>query len=199
MIAATVLAAGQSRRMGVPKSSLQYHDRTFLATILDSITALGLKPIVVLAEHAANLLEENELQGVTVVCNKEPEAGPLGSIRQAIRSILDHPVEALLVWPVDFPHVEIETVRSLVDGYRRARSPIVVPVCGGRRGHPVLFDRTVFEELLQAPAAEGARAVVRADPTRVLEVPVADSAVLDSLNTPRAYLELLRREDTAGG
>jgi molybdenum cofactor cytidylyltransferase len=199
MIAATILAAGESRRMGFPKASLRYRDRTFLETIVDGVQVLGLRPLVVVGDKAVKSTLEKGLSGVTVLVNEEPEAGPIGSIRASIRSATHHPIEALLVWPVDLPHVSLDTVRSLIDGFRHSGHPIVVPEFSGRRGHPVLFARTVFRELLDAPDSEGARAVVRADPQRVLQVAVQDSAVLDRLNTPRAYRDLLRREHEAGG
>jgi molybdenum cofactor cytidylyltransferase len=86
-------------------------------------------------------------------------------------------------------------VAALVDAFRRTGAPIVVPTFQGRRGHPVLFARSTFAELLDAPDDQGARAVVRKDPGRVTEVPVSDSAVLEDLNTPDDYKALLRRED----
>ncbi len=195
MIAATVIAAGESSRMGFPKALLTYRGRTFLQTILDSAAALGLMPLAVLADGADNILQQHDLRAVTVLTNWEPEAGPIGSIRESVRAVLNHPVDALLVWPVDFPHVAVATVQTLIDGFRQSGKPIVVPLCNARRGHPVIFGRTVFDELLKAPDSEGAQAVVRADAGRVLQVSVDDPAVLDSLNTPDAYRDLLRRGD----
>jgi len=198
MIAATVLAAGESRRMGFPKALLRYRDRTFLGTILDGIAALGLKPLVVVGQGATKLHAERDLHCDTVLVNEQPDAGPIGSIRVSIRAVLNHPVEALVVWPVDLPHVSLTTVRNLIDGFRSTEFPIVVPQYEGRRGHPVLFARAVFQELLEAPDSEGAKAVVRADASRILHVPVSDPAVVDSLNTPEAYVNLLRWRDRAG-
>jgi molybdenum cofactor cytidylyltransferase len=195
MIAATVLAAGESSRMGFPKALLNYRGRTFLQTILDSAAALGLMPLAVFAAGADNILQQHDLRTVTVLTNQEPEAGPIGSIRESVLAVLNHPVDALLVWPVDFPHVAVETVQMLIDGFRESGKPIVVPTCNARRGHPAVFGRAVFADLLNAPDSEGAQAVVRADVGRVLQVPVDDPAVLDSLNTPDAYRDLLRRGD----
>ena len=76
---------------------------------------------------------------------------------------------------------------------------MVVPVHGERRGHPVIFGRAVFKELLEAPDDLGARAVVRADPARVLEVAVQDPSVLEDFNTPGEYRDLLRMEDSGRG
>lgn len=181
--------------MGFPKALLNYRGRTFLQTILDSAAALGLMRLAVFADGSDNILQHHDLRAVTVLTNREPEAGPIGSIRESVRAVLNHPVDALVVWPVDFPHVSVETVQKLIDGFRESGKPIVVPMCNARRGHPAVFGRTVFADLLKAPDSEGAQAVVRADAGRVLQVPVDDPAVLDSLNTPDAYRNLLRRGD----
>lgn len=80
-----------------------------------------------------------------------------------------------------------------MSAFLRSNKPIALPVFEGKRGHPVLFGRSVFEELLNAPASGGARTVVRADPSRVLEVLVTDRGVVEDIDTPEAYQELVRR------
>jgi molybdenum cofactor cytidylyltransferase len=163
---------------------------------LDATAAAGiLRRIVVVGPNADKILEKHDLRDVTVVPTVHFEAGPIGSIRAAIREVEAHPVDGLLVWPVDMPHVTIATVETLLDGFRKSPAAIAVPVFEDRGGHPVIFGREVFDELLHAPDAEGARAVVRADPSRVLRVPVLDSAVVEDLNTPNEYRTLQRRED----
>jgi molybdenum cofactor cytidylyltransferase len=194
MIALLVLAAGESRRMGYPKPLLRYRGKTFLESILDAASAAGLeKCLIALAPDADNVLQAHQLLSGMVVRNEAPEAGPIGSIRAGIRAVLNHPVEALLVWPVDHPHVSVSTVQALVARFYQTRAAIVVPVYRGRRGHPVLFSRSVFEELLESSDSEGARAVVRKDPNRVTEVPVGDPAILEGIDTPAQYEALLRR------
>jgi molybdenum cofactor cytidylyltransferase len=182
--------------MGQPKALLTFRGRTFLESVLDAAQAVGVKhPIVVLGDDADKILSENELLGITVLRNEEIAAGPIGSIRAAVRHVMSHPVDAMLVWPVDMPHVAISTVEALIDRFRISQRPVVIPVFEGQRGHPALFGRAVFEELLAAPDDEGARAIVRADPSRVEEVEVDDSAVVEDLNTPEDYKALVRRED----
>lgn len=196
MIAATILSAGTSSRMGYPKALLEYRGRTFLQSILDAIEAAGIqRRIVVLGPNADKILEKHDLRDVIVAYTKQFEAGPIGSIRAAIHEILSHPVDGLLVWPVDMPHVTIATVETLVDGFRGSAAPIAVPVFQGKGGHPVIFGREVFDELLEASDSDGARAVVRADRGRVVRVPVSDSAVVEDLNTPSEYQRLKQRED----
>jgi len=181
--------------MGHPKALLTYRGRTFLQSILDACEALGIMRVVVLGSQAERVLETHELRGIAILRNDEMAAGPIGSIRAGIRTLRPHPVSGLVVWPVDFPHVSVDAVQALVDRFREGGASVVVPTYRGRRGHPVLFGRAVFEELMNAPDSEGARAVVRADPERVFEVPVDDPAVIDKLNTPDAYQDLVRRQD----
>lgn len=196
MFAATVLAAGASQRMGYPKALLEYRGRSFLQSILDATAVLGLRSIVALGHDSDKVLAEHDLHDVTVVLNNELEAGPIGSIRASIRAIQMHPIKALLVWPVDFPHVRLETVRTLIDRFAKSDEPaIVVPEYDGRAGHPVVFGRQVFSELLEAPDSVGAKFVVRSDSARVARVQVADSAVIDCVNTPESYRDLLSRAD----
>ncbi len=199
MIAATILSAGTSSRMGCPKALLEYQGRTFLQSILDATEAAGIqRRIVVLGPDADKILETHDLRDVIVVYTKQFEAGPIGSIRAAIHEILSHPVEGLLVWPVDMPRVTIATVETLVGGFTRSAAPIAVPVFQGKGGHPVIFGREVFDELLEAADSDGARVVVRADRGRVVRIPVSDSAVLEDLNTPSEYQRLKQREDEKG-
>lgn len=196
MIAATILTAGLSSRMGYPKALLKYRGRTFLQNILDVTAALGIgRRIVVVGPEPGRILSEHELRGVTIVTNAHVESGPIGSIRASIEAISTHPIEGLLVWPVDYPHVAVDTVSAMIDRFRAGGAEIVVPAFAGQRGHPVLFGRTVFGELLSEENPEGARSVVRANADRVAVVPVDDPAVVDDLNTPESYQRLLRLED----
>ncbi len=201
MIVAMILAAGESVRMGHPKALLGYRGVTFLEGILMAAYAAGLeRRVVVLGADANKVLSALDFERSTtmVIRSEELEAGPIGSIRAGIRLLSNHPVEAIVVWSVDRPHVSVTTIEALIGGFRESHLPVVVPAYQGRRGHPVLFAREVFQELLDAPDAEGARAVVRADPNRVLAVPVDDPAVLEDLDTPEQYEALLRKEDRLG-
>lgn len=197
MIAAIVLAGGASVRMGTPKALLRFRGTTFLQAILDAGRALGLQPrLVVLGHDADNILSHIELDSdVVVAISQELHAGPIGSIRAGIRQLLNHSVEGALIWHVDRPHIQLDTIRSVIDAFRTRGLPIALPLLAGRRGHPVLFGRSVFEELLAAPNEQGARAVIHAEPSRIAEVPVDDPAVLEDIGTPEAYQELLRRID----
>ncbi|HYU37393.1 MAG TPA: NTP transferase domain-containing protein, partial [Gemmatimonadales bacterium] len=99
-----------------------------------------------------------------------------------------------VAWPVDLPHVRVATLERLLEAYRRAGAPAVMPSFAERRGHPVIWDQALFPELLTSEAAtrHGARAVLTAHEQEIVTVPVDDPAVIDDLNTPEDYERLVR-------
>ena len=196
MATALITAAGRSSRMGRSKALLQYRGRTFLETIVMTIRAAAIERIMVaisMSDDKINdILDLTYSLNVEVVYNvDDASAGPLGSIRAGISEIVNYSVEYMAVWPVDQPHVALETMQGLQAAFGDHRHAIVVPTFRGRRGHPVLFGREVFHELLAAPPDQGARSVVRRLPDRVLSVPVSDPAVLEDIDTPEDYQRLI--------
>jgi CTP:molybdopterin cytidylyltransferase MocA len=180
--------------MGVSKASLQYRGRTFLQAIIEASTAAGLSPCcVVVAEDHHITLPDNALQGVLVVRNPDVSTGPIGSAVLGVRAVLNHPVDAALLWHVDQPHVAVSTVQALADRFRARGAAIVVPSYRGRWGHPIIVGREVFPEVLASPG-NGLREVVRAVPERVAVVELEDPAVLEDIDTPEDYERLVRRE-----
>lgn len=101
---------------------------------------------------------------------------------------------AVLVTIVDLPLVSVETVRGLLGAWQRTGAPIVRPVRGGRHGHPVIFAASVFGELRVADHRLGARAVVRAHESEVLDFAVNDAGAFDDIDTPEDYERILRQE-----
>jgi len=100
--------------------------------------------------------------------------------------------EGVLVTLVDVPMVTADTVRQLTEVWERTRAPVVRPAVGNRRGHPVIFDREVFEVLRATPLDLGARAVVRAYAERSESVAVTDTGCLVDVDTPDDYARLGR-------
>lgn len=185
--------------MGFPKALLLYRGRTFLESVLAATAAAGLEPaVVVLGSDAAKILGAIDLRDVIVAKNDHPETGQIGSIKQGLSPIVNRPVDGVVIWPVDQPHVLVGTVERLIHEFRSRHVAIAVPTYEGRRGHPALFGREVFQELLDAPQDVGARAVLRGAPGRVAEVPVDDASVLEDIDTPEAYEELVRRSGPPG-
>jgi molybdenum cofactor cytidylyltransferase len=189
-IVAVVLAAGESARMGFPKALLPLGERTFLETILDVLAEVGLEDVrVVVGGHADRVLPAVAKRGARPVVNAEFAAGQLSSIRKALAT-LDTAVEACLFWPVDQPAVSAALVGRILEAYRATRPPIVLPVCGGRRGHPALIARPLFAELLALDGTEGAKPVMLRHRSRTVLVETRETGTVQDVDTPDDYRRL---------
>jgi len=194
-LAGVVLAAGRSARMGSPKALLDFLGRPFAVRILEAMEALEIKTrVIVLGPDAPRIQPAIADHDCMIVENPEPDTGPIASLRGALHALQPLQPSAVLVWPVDLPHVRVTTVERILEAHRRTGPPAVVPTFGERRGHPVVWGSAVFGDLLDDPDAtrEGARAVLHLHEREVVSVPVDDPAVIDQVNTPEDYERLVR-------
>ena len=180
---------------GRPKALLPtgQRDETFLTRIVTTLQVGGVDDVVVVTgyhDDAIGHAVELMAAPVRVVRNPVPDQGQLSSLLAALTAI-DHPgVSAMLVTLVDLPLVSAPTVRAVLDAYRRTDASIVRPVRDGRHGHPVLFDRSLFEELRRADPERGAKPVVRAHAAESCEVVVDDDGAFTDVDTPQDYTRL---------
>ena len=101
-----------------------------------------------------------------------------------LRFLLDQAIIAVVA-PVDVPDVSGALVRALIRAYGRTGAPVALPARDGRHGHPVLFARRVFAELMRPDLPQGARTVIHAHAAQLAEVPV--DALSPDLDTPEEY------------
>ncbi len=210
MLAAIILAAGDSTRMGRPKALLPDPDgRPFVARLVRTFAAAGLHDIIVVtgrrdAEIADAINADRPPIAPKLVNNPQPDLGQVSSLWMGLDAAekLASPkppsgegggIEGALVTLVDIPLVLPSTVRRVIDAWTLNRPPIVRPAVGDRHGHPVLFDRSVFDALRHAPLTEGARAVVHANADRIVNVPVDDQGCLLDIDTPADYDAVIRK------
>jgi len=195
-VAGVIPAAGASRRMGTPKALLDAGGRSFVSAVVGALVGGGCAPVVVVTGPAqADVRRRAEGAGALVLENPEPGEGPITSLRLALAALGPH-VDAVAVLPVDYPAVRAETVAALLDALGVGDAPLVLPAVGGRRGHPAVFHRRLFPELLDPRLEGGARTVVHRHLERARLVEVGDPAILTDIDTPQAYRAFLgaRRE-----
>ncbi len=200
MIKAIVLAAGASSRMGQAKAALPLGTtgETVLARVVRTLLAAGLPSVAVVAGAHLDAVR-------AAMPAREPRAhlvehpgwaeGQLSSLLAGLGAVDSPQLEAVLVTLVDVPLVRPDSVAAIVQAWRQTRAPIVRPVDlstalspgGQRHGHPVVFDRSVFDDLRRADRAIGAKAVFALHEARRLDVPITDEGAFRDIDTPADY------------
>ena len=189
MICGIVLAAGRSRRMGEPKALLRVGDDTFLRHAVQALRDGGCAYVVVVTgrlddDTARRIAEDAAELDAGIAVNPAAESQQVDSLRTGLAA-LPPEAEAAVVAPVDVPDVSGALVRAVIDAFVRTGAPVALPALGGRHGHPVLFARRVFAELMRPDVPQGARTVVHAHAAELAEVPV--DALPTDLDTPDEY------------
>jgi molybdenum cofactor cytidylyltransferase len=184
-ITAILLAAGESRRMGYPKPLLRIDGESFVSRTIALALGCASRVVIVLGAHANRIRPAIAAgAGIVIIENPNFAMGQLSSLKVGLAEAIDRGADAIIVHLADHPLVSPSTFRALVDEYVKTARPIVVSRYRRRGGHPVIFDRSVFADLIAAPEDQGARVVVNADPRRVLYVDVEDPGVVLDLDTP---------------
>ena len=191
VIPAVILAAGRSSRMGRSKALLTHLDgkTTFVAHAVRECRAAGLPVILVVGRRDDAVLRAAVVElNAEFVSNFDPDRGQLSSIVAGL-DVADqtYRADAIVVLPVDVPLVTAAGIRALCTRAAASSAAILRSAANGQHGHPVLFTRQVFDELRHADPDVGARAVVRADPSRVIDVDVGEPGVLIDVDTPDDY------------
>ncbi len=183
MLAAVILAAGESSRMGSPKALLSYRGRPFLEHLLEVTRQprVGLTRVV-LGATADQIQSQFQIDPRMLVVNPNWRQGQLSSLQAALRSLPAAITDGILLCLVDHPLITRELIEELVEKFYATGKLIVLPIHNGRRGHPVIFSSQLYPELLAAPVELGARAVVRAHVGDLLEVPTVEEGVVLNLN-----------------
>lgn len=197
-LAAVVLAAGRSSRMGAAnKLLLPFGDGCVLDAVLRAVTASGFAEIVVVTGAEADAVGGvARKHGARPVHNVRFAEGMGGSLAIGVAACA--PADGYAVFLGDAPLVTPASIRLLITAFaRRPADPThpagVVPTFNGRRGHPVLFAHALRRELGALTGDEGARGVLARHAAAVVEVPVDDDGILVDVDTPGAYSAALAR------
>lgn len=192
MISAIVLAAGESRRMGRQKVLLPFGDSTVLEEIVTAIEESQIGSGVVVTGHqperVAQLLAGRNLSAVH---NPAYSEGMLGSIRAGLRALPDD-TRGVMLFLGDQPQVSVTLIDHLCSTYQPGSGQLCVPTYNGRRGHPLLFDRSYEDEILNDFDEVGLRGLLRRHEAKVCPIPWDNEAVLTDLDTPEDYVRALR-------
>lgn len=189
MIGVVVLAAGESRRMGANKLLLEIKGKRMIEWVVgsfrdvaeDIIVVLGYKPEVV-----KPVLEE---LGVRWVVNENYREGMVSSFKEGLRELEN--CDAAFLALGDQPFVDKGYLSKAIDAWKGG-AKIASPVYKGKKGHPVLFDKSLFGEILSLERHEFIRDVIRRHKSEHHLVEAGEWAVMD-LDSPEDFDKILKK------
>lgn len=190
-VAAVILAAGLSSRMGRLKPLLPFAGDTVIGHVVGSLRQAGIKDIYVVVGHAADLLiPVVEALGATVVFNPMYEQGMTTSARAGIAALAPSSVASAMVLPVDIPLVRPSTFIRLANTAREVDAAVFAPTFRGQRGHPPLIGRRAFPTITTGANDASLRDHLAVWQGETVEVPVIDSGIHPDMDRPDDYRRL---------
>jgi putative nucleotidyltransferase with HDIG domain len=192
VLAALILAAGYSSRMGQFKPLLPLDGRTVIESTIDTFRSAGITRISVVTGHeAAQLQPLLKTRKIAAVHNPDYASGMYSSVQAGIKS-LSADIDACFLLPADIPLVRPATVETIAERYASDRPSIIYPIFRGQRGHPPLIARSLFAEILAGDGAGGLRALLQRHQADAREVDVFDEGILLDMDTPEDYAQLVK-------
>jgi len=187
--AAIVLAAGKSERMGKNKLLLKLGGTTLINSILDALEASGIGEIIVVLGHEPQeIMNEikHKLNSVRVAINERYEEGMTSSFKKGLKQIQGADVALLVLG--DEPILDHKFLRVMVERMEKARGDalIISPIHKGKKGHPLLFSKQLFDEILNLKEREVIRDVVHRHTDKLVTVDAPVWTILD-IDTPEDF------------
>jgi molybdenum cofactor cytidylyltransferase len=192
--AAIVLAAGTSSRFGRNKLLLPFGPRVVIQSTLSQLALAGVESVIVVTGHQAAALRRVLPDNVRVVHNPGyREFEMTGSVQTGLCA-LAHEIDAAFVVLGDQPLLPAPLVKHMRKSALEHPAHILIPSHKGRRGHPVLFPRRFWPELIALRPGGAPRDIIAQHRDAVTEIPWPDDVILLDVDTPDAYAALLQRD-----
>lgn len=190
-IAAVVLAAGQSRRMGTPKLVLPWGSRTVIGQVVQTLFDGGISEIVVVTGGAWEAVEAVlKDTPVKLVRNQEfANSEMVASLQIGIRSLAPACQVALIALG-DQPTIDAEVVQKLVDAYLQTGASIIIPSYQMRRGHPWLVVRSLWPDILALSKNQTMRDFLQSHVDQIAYIQINIPGIILDLDTPEEYNRL---------
>jgi molybdenum cofactor cytidylyltransferase len=187
MNVAIILAAGESARMGEPKQLMDFGGKTMLAGVIEAFQTPKVGEIrVVLGYKAKEIADSLKNYRVKFITNKDFKRGMFTSAQTGL-SNLPKNCDIFMIALADQPLLKRETVEKLLEEWRIRRAKILVPMCEGRGGHPLLIAGNYAKEIVEMNPDLTLKHFLANHPDDVVRVPVADRGVLTDIDDRESY------------
>jgi len=187
-VAAVILAAGRSTRMGGPNKLLaELGGKTLVRIVTEQALASKASDVIVVTGHQAEEVQK-ALQGLKVrfVHNPDFAEGLASSVKAGIAAVPEN-ADGTVICLGDMPLIDAHLIDRLIEAFAPDRGNLIaVPVSDGRRGNPVLWSRRFFHELMTLDGDIGARHLIAKHSAAVAEVPVEGHGAFLDIDTPQA-------------
>ncbi|MGQ9621259.1 MAG: nucleotidyltransferase family protein [Bacteroidales bacterium] len=193
VIRTVVLAAGESVRTSRPKMLLPFGSGTLIEKVIDNISDSQAKSItVVLGAWQNEILKIISNLPVNYVINTDYKKGMLSSVICGIQSLPEE-TDAAIIFPGDYPFIPGLLLDEMIDAYSKKRKGIVIPVCKGRRGHPLLIDKKYFEEIASLDESKGLRSLSERYSADVFEYTTDNEMIFNDIDTIEDYTRAINK------
>lgn len=161
-VAGIILAAGESKRLGGKiKQLLPWQGKSLINFIIQTVGECNLSPIyIILGANVDQISPEIDISKVKIITNNKWVEGKGTSISLGIKSLPEQ-VNAAFIFVVDQPYLNTKLMKGLLDVYDLKKADIIAPYVHGIQSNPVLFNRSVFPELMKLKGEEGGRKVFK--------------------------------------
>ena len=188
-VAAIILAAGRSQRMGAFKPLLPFGDVTVVDSCIQNLRAGGVETVVVVLGHRSKQLREHlKKANLLFAVNPHAESEMSSSIACGVREVPQE-AKAVMITPVDHPAVPSKVVSLLIDEWEKGHG-LVKPTWLERGGHPVLIDLRFKDELLGLDPNLGLKALFDIHRDQVKRLPVDSNYIARDMDTWEDYAAL---------
>lgn len=193
-----ILAAGYSRRMGSPKLLLPYRDESLIRHVVKkALQVRSAGVIAVVNPDFSDVINHVNDQPVRLIWNDRAHLGMSTSLTKGIENLPDS-ASAALILLADQPEIEPCVIQKVIDEYLSSSSSIIQAAYKGKPGHPVLFDKKWFTELLKTVGDQGGRDIIKTfgHERQLIDIPLSTP---EDIDTQEDYQRLKRREGSVHG
>lgn len=189
-VAAVILAAGGSSRLGRPKQLLDWFGKTFIKQLIDLAHEAQLDPVILVTGANYEVIEQSiSSETIVIARNDAWQDGQSSSMKVGVKSLEEHQVDSFIIFLCDQPHVPLELIDKIIDESQNDELDIVATSVAGKICPPTLFKARCSEGIMALKGDQGGRVLFKSYNTKILEW--EDERLLQDSDTEEDYAKLI--------